>query len=70
MYSMKETCLKNCGMGIAEMKEYLALCLKGESTIPERKIILDRKILNFFIKFITLIMCFCFSIYFESQFFI
>ena len=23
-------CLKNCGMSIAEMKEYLALCLKGE----------------------------------------
>lgn len=22
-------CLKNCGMSIAEMKEYLALCLKG-----------------------------------------
>lgn len=25
------------------MKEYLALCLKGESTILERKVILDRK---------------------------
>lgn len=37
------SCLKNCGMSIEEMKEYLALCLKGESTIPERKIILDRK---------------------------
>lgn len=37
------TCLKNCGMSIAEMKEYLALCLKGESTIPERKIILEKK---------------------------
>lgn len=36
-------CLKNCGMGIAEMKEYLALCLKGESSIPERKIILNHK---------------------------
>ena len=36
-------CLKNCGMSIAEMKEYLALCLKGESSIPERKIILNRK---------------------------
>lgn len=37
------TCLKNCSMGIAEMKEYLALCLVGESSIPERKIILQAK---------------------------
>ena len=36
-------CLKNCGMSIAEMKEYIELCLIGESTIPERKIILDNK---------------------------
>ena len=36
-------CLKNCGMSIAEMKAYLALCLKGESTIPERKVILAAK---------------------------
>ena len=38
------SCLKNCGMSISEMKEYLALCLKGISTIPERKIILDSKL--------------------------
>ena len=38
------TCLKNCGMSIIEMKKYLELCLKGESTIPERKIILDAKL--------------------------
>ena len=37
------TCLKNCGMSIQEMKEYIALCLKGESTIPERKVILEHK---------------------------
>lgn len=37
------SCLKNCGMSINEMKEYLALCLIGESSIPERKIILDKK---------------------------
>lgn len=38
------TCLKKCNMSIAEMKEYLALCLKGESTIPERqKIIINKK---------------------------
>lgn len=36
-------CLKNCGMSISEMREYIALCLAGESTIPERKIILDTK---------------------------
>ena len=37
------TCLKKCGMSIQEMKEYLALCLEGESTIPQRKLILERK---------------------------
>ncbi len=36
-------CLKNCGMSITEMKAYLALCLKGERTIPERKVILAAK---------------------------
>ena len=36
-------CLKNCGMSIAEMKEYLALCLMGEPSIPERKVILAKK---------------------------
>lgn len=36
-------CLKKCGMSIKEMKEYLELCLKGESTIPERKHILEIK---------------------------
>lgn len=36
-------CLKNCGMSIAEMKEYLALCLQGEGTIPARKLILAAK---------------------------
>ena len=38
------SCLKNCGMSIAEMKLYLKLCLKGETTIPERKKILDKKL--------------------------
>ena len=37
------TCLKKCDMSIQEMKEYLALCLEGESTIPARTIILDKK---------------------------
>ena len=37
------TCLKNCGMGIQEMKEYLQLCLQGPGSIPKRKVILDVK---------------------------
>lgn len=37
------SCLKKCGMSIQEMKEYLALCLQGPDTIPERKIILEEK---------------------------
>jgi DNA-binding transcriptional MerR regulator len=36
-------CLKSCGMSIAEMKQYLALCMEGEGTIPERKVILAEK---------------------------
>ena len=37
------TCLKKCGMSIQEMKEYLNLCLQGETTIPQRKIMLKNK---------------------------
>ena len=37
------SCLKNCNMGIGEMKQYLDLCLQGQSSIPERKVILERK---------------------------
>lgn len=36
-------CLRSCGMGIQDMREYLALCLGGEATIPERKAILEEK---------------------------
>ena len=36
-------CLKSCGMSLAEMKTYPALCLAGEGTIPERKVILAEK---------------------------
>ena len=36
-------CLKNCGMSIAEMKEYLALCLEGKDSIPQRKVMLAAK---------------------------
>lgn len=37
------SCLKGCGMSISEMKVYLELCLKGESSIPKRKTILEEK---------------------------
>lgn len=37
------TCLKKCGMSIAEMKEYLLLCIEGPSTITQRKEILANK---------------------------
>ena len=36
-------CLKKCGMSILEMKEYLDLCLQGESTILLRKEMLTKK---------------------------
>ena len=36
-------CLKKCGMSIQEMKEYLDLCLQGESTICQRKEMLAKK---------------------------
>ncbi|MBO5146433.1 MAG: MerR family transcriptional regulator [Lachnospiraceae bacterium] len=36
-------CLKRCDMSIQEMKDYLALCLQGESTIPQRKEMLSKK---------------------------
>ena len=37
------TCLKKCGMSILEMKEYLELCLQGESSIMQRKELLSKK---------------------------
>ena len=37
------TCLKNCRMGIREMRQYVILCLEGEASIPERKAILESK---------------------------
>ena len=36
-------CLKKCGMSIQEMKDYLNLCMQGESTIPQRKEMLAEK---------------------------
>ena len=37
------TCLKRCGLSIQEMKEYLGLCLAGETTIMPRKEMLAKK---------------------------
>ena len=37
------TCLKKCGMSIQEMKDYLALCLQGKGSIPQRKKMLEQK---------------------------
>ncbi len=37
------TCLKKCGMSIAEMRDYLQLCLEGEKSIPQRKEMLTEK---------------------------
>lgn len=37
------SCLKRCGMSIQEMKDYLALCLRGQGTIPERQAMLVKK---------------------------
>ena len=34
-------CLKRCGLSIEEMREYLDMCLEGESSIPARKAFLD-----------------------------
>lgn len=36
-------CLKKCGMSIAEMKQYVELCLQGKNSIPERKAILHHR---------------------------
>lgn len=36
-------CLRKCGLGITELKEYTALCLLGEESIPQRKEILAAK---------------------------
>lgn len=36
-------CLKSCGMGVAEMREYVQLCILGEQSIPRRREILAKK---------------------------
>lgn len=37
------SCLKKCGLSIQEMKDYLDLCLQGQGTIPQRKVMLAQK---------------------------
>lgn len=37
------SCLKKCGMSLTDMKRYLALCLEGKPTIPERQTMLEEK---------------------------
>lgn len=36
-------CLRDCGMGVTEMKEYLDLCLQGEPSIPQRQEMMKRQ---------------------------
>lgn len=36
-------CLRRCGMSLAEMRDYLELCLEGEKSIPKRKVMLAAK---------------------------
>lgn len=35
--------LKKCGMSIQEMKEYAQLCIEGQSSIPTRKVMLEKR---------------------------
>lgn len=37
------TCLKHCGMSLEDMKSYMALCLRGKSTIRERQELLKKQ---------------------------
>lgn len=36
-------CLKSCDLSLAEMKDYIALCQQGVSSIPQRQELLRRK---------------------------
>ena len=37
------SCLKNCNLSIDEMRNYIAMLIKGNSTIPARKKLLAQK---------------------------
>ena len=51
------SCLKNCGMSIQEMREYIDLCLKGAASIPERKVTLAQKREELLIKMVEVQEC-------------
>jgi DNA-binding transcriptional MerR regulator len=51
------SCLKKCGMSIQDMKLYINLCLKGESSIPERKLMLDKQKADLMIRISELNEC-------------
>ena len=51
------SCLKKCGMSIQDMKLYINLCLKGESSIPERKLMLDKQKTDLMIRISELNAC-------------
>ena len=40
--------LRECGMGIDQMRAYMELCLQGEGSIPEREVMLEaqRKVIE------------------------
>lgn len=40
------SCLKNCGLSIIEMKEFLELCLLGKQSIPQRQLLLNSKLID------------------------
>ncbi len=48
------TCLKNCGLSIAEMKQYLDLCFIGEDSIDERREMLAVKKVDLLEKMATI----------------
>ncbi|MEG0366003.1 MAG: MerR family transcriptional regulator [Coprobacillus sp.] len=35
-------CLRKCGMGMKETKQYMNYCMQGPASIPERKVMLDQ----------------------------
>lgn len=37
-------CLRKCGLSIKELQEYMELAKRGQSTIPQRKAMLDSKL--------------------------
>ena len=51
------SCLKKCGLSIQDMKIYLSLCLKGQLTIPERNIMLNKQKVNLMNRILELNEC-------------